>query len=470
MPQEVLIFGTLGVRRPAAALRRRFRILTLPINSSRRPATFFSDVNRLREVAGPRWDARALDLHTVMCALRAADRFYRSQGLFQETRNIHLAVTVSDRGRWRRLAAALRQSVTRLSRDRLDFWPIAERVAVADACLSGESETSHAIRQYCPDCICLFSGGADSLCGVAHLLAAGRRPLLVSHAVGPISGRQQELFDALRQRYSQLQPCALIQFRAYPTAPGRSQGRRLLWSQRDDLQRLRSMFFFSLAAQVAAAYELDEVFMCENGLIAAAIAFSPNQYTPYTTRPAEPHYLRQLQGFLRGALDHPPLRIRNPFQYMTKGEVLSQAASLGLLDILYRTVSCWRSGNRGVRNCGECVPCMFRQLAFHEAHLGRCPGDYYGHAIPPVHWRGWRSKQRHRLIALHEYSLEVMAKGRPWLFANEPAVTDAIDVTGGPTDQLPADAQAQAVLDELASARVAATIERFARATLERLK
>jgi 7-cyano-7-deazaguanine synthase in queuosine biosynthesis len=405
-----------------------------------------------------------------MCALRAADRFYRSHGLFKDTRDIHLAVTVSDRRRWRGLTQGFRQSVMRLSGDRLNFWPIAARVALVGACPSDESATSHAIREYSPDSVCLFSGGADSLCGVAHLLTMGRRPLLVSHAVGPISGRQQELFDALRRRYAQLHPCALIQLRAYPNAPGRSAGRGLLWSQRDDLQRLRSMFFFSLAAQIAAAYQLDEVFICENGLIAAAIAFSPNQYTPYTTRPAEPHYLRQVQELLRGALDHPSLCIRNPFQYMTKGEVLSQAATLGLRDIIYRTISCWRSGNRGVRNCGECVPCMFRQLAFHEADLGRRPGDYYGYPIPPVRWRGWRSTQRHRLIALHEYSSEVIAKGQSWLFANEPAVTDAIDVTAGPTDHPPTDAQAQAKLDELASARVAGTIERFARATLARLK
>jgi 7-cyano-7-deazaguanine synthase in queuosine biosynthesis len=403
----------------------------------------------------------------VMCALRAADRFYPSAGMFHDTRDLHVAVTVSDRAAWTALADPLRRAVAQLSSDRLHFVPIR---SVDRVRRHGEDGAVDGITAYRPDCVCLFSGGADSLAGVAHLLHASRRPLLVSQSVGPISGRQQELFDRLRERFPQLAPSALIQIRAYPNAPAPGDRRRRVWRQRDDLQRLRSMFFLSLAAQIAAAYKADDIFLCENGLIAAAIAFSPNQLSPYTTRPAEPHYLRQAEAFFRSALARPSLRIRNPFQYLTKGEMLAEAAALGVGDLLYRTVSCWRSGNRGVRNCGECVPCLFRQLAFDEASLPQLRSDYYGHAIPRLRWRRWRSDHRDRLIAIHEYCRMVQRGGRAWLFSNEPAVTDAIDVTGGPSSGPPIDPAARAALDEAASEHMAETIQRFARAALRRLE
>ncbi|MGQ9921993.1 MAG: hypothetical protein ACUVRZ_11815 [Desulfobacca sp.] len=53
-----------------------------------------------------------------------------------------------------------------------------------------------------PDCVCLFSGGLDSLVGAIDLLEAGQRLLLVSHYdFGQLAGCQNYLTDALRQAY-----------------------------------------------------------------------------------------------------------------------------------------------------------------------------------------------------------------------------------------------------------------------------
>jgi 7-cyano-7-deazaguanine synthase in queuosine biosynthesis len=407
----------------------------------------------------------------VMCVLRAADRFYRSSGLFVNTRDLRVGIAVTAPGRWRALAPALRRTVFLLSGDRLALHAYGTRTIPDVAKPAARSTLAQMVDDYRPDCICLFSGGADSFCGAAHLLAAGRRPLLLAHAVGAVSGRQIELFDTLRARFPQLDARALVQLRTYPRSP--AGGARVppgMWRQQDDLQRLRSMHFLSLAALIARAHSLDDVFMCENGIIGAAIAFSPHEDTPYTTRPSEPRYLRSMQQFLSTALDAPSLRLRNPFQYMTKGEVLRETARLGLAEALYRTVSCWRSGNRGVRNCGECVPCLFRQLAFAEAGLPRRRGDYYGHAIPPLQWQRWRSSARHRLAAVRAYANSVHEGGRIWLLRNEQAVTDAIDATGGATCLRGGNAGSTQDLDDQAAARMAAAIDRFARATLVRLQ
>jgi 7-cyano-7-deazaguanine synthase in queuosine biosynthesis len=471
MSKDSLILGTVARERPPAALRRRFAIVKLPIGSKRTAGRFFSEVEKIRALCGPAWNRHAFDLLNVMCVLRAADRYYRSAGLFANTRDLRIAIGVTAPRRWQALAPALRRTVFLLSGDRLTLHAHGTHTIPDAAKPAARSTLAQALDDYHPDCVCLFSGGADSFCGAAHLLACGRRPLLVAHAVGAVSGRQIELFDALRDRFPQLGTRALVQLRTYPRSPARgARVPRGTWRQQDDLQRLRSMHFLSLAALIAHAHALDDVFMCENGIIGAAIAFSPHEDTPYTTRPSEPRYLRGMQQFLNAALDAPSLRLRNPFQYMTKGEVLRDTARLGLTEALYRTVSCWRSGNRGVRNCGECVPCLFRQLAFAEAGLPRRRGDYYGHAIPPLRWHLWQSDARHRLAAVRAYADAVHEGGRTWLLRNEEAVTDAIDVTGGAARLRAVDAGAVEDLDDHAAARMAAAIDRFARATLARLQ
>lgn len=321
------------------------------------------------------------------------------------------------------------------------------------------------------DCVCLFSGGADSFAGAAYLLAHKRNALLISQSVGPVSGLQKRLFESLRERFPRLAREQLIQIRTHPnTARIERDARpsRPHWQSRDKLQRLRSMFFLSLAGIVARARAIDEIFMCENGLVGAAIVFAPIDDSPYTTRPAEPHFLRTMQGLLRLALKRPPLSIRNPFQYMTKGQVLSYAASRDLREPLYCTVSCWRSGNCGIRNCGACVPCLFRQLAFDEAGLRGPPRSCgYQFPIPRSRWRHWNSTELARLGDIRHYCQGVVRGGIPWLMGNELAVTDAIDVTGGSVQCPPASNTQH--LDEAAPRNTARVILRFARAVLQRL-
>ena len=469
--RPVLLFGRAGEEELPRRLLDRHDVVTVEIGQTRRPGTFRSDVERMRRICGSRWSPSLFDLLTVSCALRAADRFYPSGGLFETARRMRVAAGVHSVRRWRDAAAALRRAVFLLSSDALEFHPVRIVKAPPAARPAPDTETAKALRAYAPDAVCLFSGGADSFCGAAHLLDQGRKPLFVSQSVGPVSRRQQELFSALRSRFPQLPDAALLQLRAFPnSSPRDTVADKRLWRHRDDLQRLRSLFFFSLAAVVACAHDVDEIFMCENGIIGAAIIFAPDQDSPYTTRPAEPRYLRQAESFLRQALDAPALRLRNPFQYSTKGEVLGRCADLGLSEELYRTVSCWRAGNRGIRNCGVCVPCMFRQLAFDEAGLPARPGDYRRTEIPRDSWRAWESPERHRLYAVRDYCEQVLQGGRPWLFDNETAVADAVDVTAGPAGQPAAGEEEQLQLDDRAGEAMAEAVLRFARATLARLQ
>lgn len=464
--KEPLLFGHVAPQRAPEELRHRFEVVPMLVGPTREPGTFRSDVRRLRALAGRRWNERLFDLLTVMCTLRAADRFIPSPDIpFNMTRDLNIACTVHDPDFWRSVEPLLAGVVFRLGMDRLHFTPIALRKRIADAKpLDAETRNTRA------DSICLFSGGADSFCGAAHLLANGRSPLFVCLSVGGIAERQRELFEAIRLRFPAVPEDALIQLTPWPNAWPRDRIRmRPVWQHRDSLQRLRAMFFFALAALVAKPRGIDEIFMCENGIIGAAIAFSPDLANPTTTRPAEPSFLRAMEELLQVVLDAPALRIRNPFQYKTKGEVLREAAQLGLGDALPRTVSCWESGNRGISNCGTCVPCLFRQLAFDESRVP-VSDPYRLDPIPPGDaWETWGSSELPRLRAVAEYSRRARRRGVKGLLLNEPAVYDAIDVTGGPTRSRAASRQQQTTLDELAPGRVARTILRFARASAARL-
>lgn len=472
--KNVLLFGRVGREALPVSLRRSFQVLTLRLSPEASGGDYNTDARGLQRMLGQRWNPRAFDLLNVVSALRAADRFYPSGGRFSMERNIALAVGVTESERWQLLSEPLAQAVRALSGDTLHFHPV-QLPRTPAAALPSDVAGARGLPTdgSSPDCVCLYSGGADSFAGAAYLLAHGRRPALVSHSVGPVSGLQARLLDDLRERFPALDPDWLVQIRSYPntTRMKREAGTRALyWRSRDDLQRLRSIFFFSLAAIVAQALGVNEVFMCENGLIGAAIVFSPRDDNPSTTRPAEPHYLRAVEHFLRRALDFPELRIRNPFQYMTKGEVLADTDRLGLRRSLYRTVSCWRSGNQGLKNCGQCVPCLFRQLAFSEAGLPDQPDAYgYRHPIPFPNWRDWNSRELERLEDIREYCRKAVVGGTRWLIENELAVVDAIDVTGGSvrrTSRQNTDGESR---DELAPRKMAQVILRFARATLKRL-
>ncbi len=462
---ETLIYGHTIRQALPDSLARNKDVIRLFIGRTKEPGSYRSGVENLRRMAGRRWNARMYDLLTVMCTLRAADRFFRSHRVFAISRDLPIACTVHNT--WEALIPKLTRVVAELSSDRLHFSAVPFQKSPADA---QPIDRDPPPRAYDADAVCLFSGGADSFCGVAHLLAAGRRPLLVSLSVGPIAGRQKHLFKALQKRFPHLVDEALIQVSPWPyAAPKPKEGRApKRWYPRDQLQRLRSMFFFSLAAIVAQAHGVEEIFMCENGLIGAAIVFAADQDSPFTTHPAEPHFLRSMEDFLRSALAAPSLCIRNPFQYMTKGEILRECASLKLGRVLGRTVSCWRSGNRGVVSCGVCVPCMYRQLAFAESGVADTSG--YLTPIPRGRaWRKWPSDQLSRLMSIRRYCNDAIGGGKQFLMDCERAVYDAIDVTAGATGRRATTATEQRSLDLEAPGRMADLILRFARSSRARL-
>jgi hypothetical protein len=108
------------------------------------------------------------------------------------------------------------------------------------------------------DVVILFSGGADSLAAVLEARNEGRQPILVSHRSAPVLDRRQKtVVEELRKRFSDWV------FPHISMWVNRRGGKRAV----EFTQRSRAFLFTSLGVVGAALLDIDEVRLCDNGIV-----------------------------------------------------------------------------------------------------------------------------------------------------------------------------------------------------------
>lgn len=240
--------------------------------------------------------------------------------------------------------------------EKTDEPPPAQRRSRLSSAFAGEA-----------DCACLLSGGLDSLAGAAVLLAAGRRPVFFMHASGnpAIAEAQRAVRRALDGRFGPQRVVAVpLQVSARPRP-------RFAYPDeiaREPSRRSRSFLPLALAAAGSSLLGCGEVFIPENGVLAAQLPLTRARIGSLTTRTTHPRWLGGLGRVLSEYLAT-PLRVTNPLIGQTKTELVRDI----LLPILGEqavraTTSCWLSGRRSVP-CGGCIPCILRRVAFECAEL-----------------------------------------------------------------------------------------------------
>jgi hypothetical protein len=123
-----------------------------------------------------------------------------------------------------------------------------------------------------------------------------------------------------------------------------------------------------LAATSLARHDAGEevtLNVCENGFISINPPLTDLRLGSLSTRTSHPVILAMLQQIL----DASGLRVRieNPYQHKTKGEMLKDAQDQAmLLANAHHTTSCGRFKRYGYKHCGRCVPCLIRRAAFHK--------------------------------------------------------------------------------------------------------
>lgn len=289
---------------------------------------------------------RAWDFLSFALAVIAADlTVHRASSADGWTRQIELTVSVADPVFWstqaERLVAMLRFLTT-------DIWTL-RFVA------GGALPAPH--RRHIPpseDCVSLLSGGLDSFIGALDLVAAGKRPMVVSQIVRGDAHKQANFPTLIG---GGLRKLALNHNADAPDA------------QKVSSQRGRSIVFFAYgviaAASLAkhAAGDVVDLFICENGFISINPPLTTLRLGSLSTRTSHPVVLDLLQQVL-GATGL-RIRIASPYQFKTKGEMLAECRNQVLLRAkAHETTSCGRYLHFGYKHCGRCVPCLVRRASF----------------------------------------------------------------------------------------------------------
>ena len=297
--------------------------------------------------AGVQPSPRAWDFLAIALSVAAADLgCLRKNSPDGWTRDIRLEVAVTDPLFWETQASAFEAALRFLTND---IW----RLSFVSGGVCPPQSSRRARRQLDGDCVCLLSGGVDSLVGAIDAVAAGKSPVLVSQVARGDKERQRMLASAVGEDLSHLQLTHAIK------PPGKS----------EPSQRARSVVFLAygvLAASVLPQHrrgEIVELLIPENGFISLNVPLTPLRLGSLSTRTTHPFFVQQLQEILNASGFN--VSLSNPYQFKTKGEMLKECSDQQLLrQLVFQSTSCGRFTRNRYKHCGRCVPCLIRRAGF----------------------------------------------------------------------------------------------------------
>ncbi len=207
-----------------------------------------------------------------------------------------------------------------------------------------------------------FSGGVDSLAAVIDAISNGEKPFLVSHRASPIIDRRQSnLVDLLRNNFKDWP------FPHISMWVNRKGGQRGV----ETTQRSRAFLYLSLAAAIAKIFNIDDIRLCDNGIISINLPQSNQAVGSYSTRSTHPQYIIKVQNLFRKILEQEKLTIKNTLLYKTKKEAMEIIRDSGYPSLLQETISCSHSEGmtRYQPHCGVCSQCIDRRFSSISAKM-----------------------------------------------------------------------------------------------------
>lgn len=318
------------------------------------------DMVSIESMAGASLSPHVADLLDIGAAVYLADIASPRGALEEWVRTIELDIPVRDPGFWTAVAPDLIHLLYVLTHDNIAL----EFRALQGADASPAQGTDAALDV---DCVCLLSGGLDSFAGAVMLAHTGRRPLLVSHKSGnPTAESAQRRAVAALERLAPGK-ATWVGARVAPFHGGPAALPFPAPEAREPSRRARSFLFMVLGVAAADVLGASEVYLCENGVLTAALPLTPARAGSLSTRSTHPAAIRLFSDITaRAGLS---CEIVNPFAYQTKGEVIRTFLRplVPPADIM-QTVSCWGAGRQN-RQCGGCVPCLLRRIGLLSAGL-----------------------------------------------------------------------------------------------------
>ena len=209
--------------------------------------------------------------------------------------------------------------------------------------------------------VILFSGGIDSLTGVAQQLTESDKQLcLVSHRSGqPETSRtQDQLVRGLDERYKN----RLRHFKFHCSLRGKR--------AHEETQRTRFFLYTAIAFALARALGKDSIWVYENGVTSLNFPKRQDVINGRASRTTHPRSISLLQRFF-SEVSGAPFHITTPFFWKTKTDVLQLLADCGRADFLSSSVSCSKTfkSQRPGTQCGGCSQCVDRRFAAFASRL-----------------------------------------------------------------------------------------------------
>ncbi len=291
---------------------------------------------------------RAWDLFSIALSVIAADTaVHRGDSPDGWTRNLNLRIAVGDPGFWSSQKSQLESQLRFLT---TDIWTL----DFVDGGILPSPPSGRKRVVPIQDSVCLFSGGLDSLIGASDLVTAGKNPYLVSQVSRGDTQKQAYFAGRIGAGLKRLELNHNV------VCP---------W-QNERSQRARSIIFLAYGVLMATAlwrYQEGKpvtLYVCENGFISINPPLTAARVGSLSTRTTHPVFMAQFQSMLAAASLN--VKIKNPYQFKTKGEMLKEAADQTFLKThAAESTSCGRFAHFGYRHCGRCVPCLIRRAAFH---------------------------------------------------------------------------------------------------------
>ena len=277
-------------------------------------------------------------------------------------RNLELVVPVFDPARWAPVVDRVNATLAFLTGDTWDVSFVAKRSAA-------RKKVNVAVESC--ERVSLFSGGADSLCGLLVSVNEGVLPHLVSHSNWTIvTGSQNQVLDALaRLGIPELtRDFVDIGRKKHQIGSG-------LEFPHERTSRSRSLVFIALGVAAAAVRDA-ELWIPENGFASLNLPLTKERRGALSTRTTHPRLLDDL-GEINDAIGL-SVAITNPFELVTKGELFTRVAAdydaTHAASVLSTSHSCARSGANYYgfppsTHCGVCFGCLVRRAAFAASGL-----------------------------------------------------------------------------------------------------
>lgn len=351
-------------------LERESLVTEIPFVADDRFAYGLGTVLEEMAALGLRPSEASFDLALLSAAVFCADTRINRKLDSQEgwTREIDIYLPVHQPQVWSTQGPLLQRTLRFLTGDEWRFF-FRRRPNGFDQVVAGQQGEFSRF-----DCVSLFSGGLDSYIGGIDLLAAGRRPLFVSHYLDGITSQHQRI-------------CSQHLEHAFPNEEFNSIrsyvcfGKDLIANNAGEpSQRSRSFLFFGLGVLVGSGFNGGTtLYAPENGFIALNVPLDSLRVGALSTRTTHPFYIARVNELVRELKI--AVQIENPYRHSTKGEMCNDCKNRDLLRRTAKdTMSCasptkgrWKKLPPG--HCGYCVPCLIRRAAL--MHCFGADDTYY---------------------------------------------------------------------------------------------